>query len=86
MKAQKFNSIGKVDNSGAMKISNMRAFKNFLNENKNRAFIINLTLREENTSQALVSYYQLSIVNDFQQAFKEQGKTMCLESTEIEMR
>jgi hypothetical protein len=86
MKADKFNSIGRVDSLGSMKISNMRAFKAFLLENKNKSLIINVTLTEANSSQALLSYYQLSIVQDFQQAFKEQGKTMCLESTELEMR
>lgn len=87
MKRRKFALAGKTDSKGNLLIYNKRQFNDFLKSWKSQDFIMEISVTQPKTSEALIAYYYKAIVPDFQHAFKEvDGERMSLSEVDIKLR
>lgn len=87
MKRRKFALAGKTDSKGNLLIYNKRQFDEFLKSWKEQDFVMEITLSQPRTSEALIAYYHKSIVPDFQHAFKEvDGERYSLAGVDMKLR
>jgi len=87
MKDRDFILFGQTNNKGQLMFGNAPELSKFLSQWPNQQFVMDITVIETGTSEALIGYYKRVIVSQFQKAYKhKQGERLTPKEVDLRLR